>query len=332
MIYKSEEYLEEERRVQIFFNTIDAVQDADEESLKGVIEVFKEILAQGIDVNIRNEEGETPLIKILNLIPTSGDKEDQYYEMINLLMKNDELDINLKDNNGRNALDLAVLYLLEEIIDLLLYHKSMTCDTLKRTIQSNGQDDFSEAVKEKIKNCKLYREDLEKQEYKWYIIETLPRNEERVCNSILDPARKLYPFFVKKTLAPFVENATKKTFLYPRYVFVCMKLCDKSLKIIKNIEGVFRFLGGDKPRIVSDIEIDVVLNNLGRNEFCNQSKRKYEVGESVIITQGAFKGFCGELFCVNYDRGVAKVNARVFKFCTSPVEVRLDQIEREEKD
>ncbi|WP_339045685.1 transcription termination/antitermination NusG family protein [Candidatus Mesenet endosymbiont of Agriotes lineatus] len=334
MIYKSKECLEQERKVQIFFNTVDAVQDAEEKSLKGIIEVFKEMLAQGIDVNVRNGEGETPLIRIINFIPTSGDKEGQYHEMINLLLKNDELDINLKDNNGRTALDLAILYLFEKIVDLLLGHKSMAYDTLKRTIQSKVQSDFSEAMKEKIRNCKLYREgleeSLEKQEYEWYIIEVLPRNEERVCNFILDPARKLYPFFVKRALAPFVENATKKTFLYPRYVFIHMKLCDKSLKIIKSIEGVFRFLGGDKPRIVSNTEIDTMLNNLDRSELCNQSKQKYEIGEYVVITQGAFKGFCGELFCVNYDRGVAKVNIRVFKFCTSPVEVRLDQIERKD--
>lgn len=331
MTYKSKEYLEK----QMLFDAIDSVQNTEEIHSKDAIEALKKILAQEVDVNSRNEESETPLIKIINLISRSGDNKDQYYKIINLLLKNDELDVNLKDNNGRTALDLAVLYLLREVVDLLLDHKSITYDTLERVVQSKEQGDFIETIKERIRSCKLYEEGLEegvkkKIGYKWYIIEVLPRNEERFCSAILDPVRKLYPFFVERAVAPFVENAAKKVYLYPRYVFVFMKLCDESLKIIKSIEGFFRFLGKDKPQVVNNSEIDVMLNNLGDNKLYNQSKQKYEVGESVIITQGAFKGFCGELLYGDYERGIVKVNVRVFKSCMSPVEVRLDQIERKD--
>lgn len=325
------EELEQKGDSCVLFDAISAVESLDSEN---VVKAFEEILAKGVDVNAKNEKGETPLIAIINLIPTSGCKEGQYYKMIDLLLKDDKLDVNLQDSHERTALDLAILYLFGRIIDLLLDHKSMVYNTVKKAVQLPVQSDYAEIIKEKIKNCQLYKEGseeyLREQEYKWYIIQVLPRYEQRVCNSILDPTRKLYPFFVKNALVPFVEDMEKKkTLLYSCYVFVHMKLCDESLKIIKNMEGVLRFLGGNKPKIVNDDEINTMLNNLDRNELCSQSKQKYEIGEFVAITQGAFKGFYGELQYVNYERGIVRINAKVFNH-TSPIEVKLDQIERKD--
>lgn len=76
-------------------------------------ELAKYILSKGIDINIKNRYGETPLIMAcLN----------EHLNLAEYLIKNGD-DINIKDNDGHDALYYAELYKRQMTIELLVKYK-----------------------------------------------------------------------------------------------------------------------------------------------------------------------------------------------------------------
>lgn len=72
-----------------------------------------EFIESGIDINIRNESGQTPLM--------SSCSTSSNYDIVELLIQSGA-DINIKDMYGNTALDYAKKAKDEKVINLLMNH------------------------------------------------------------------------------------------------------------------------------------------------------------------------------------------------------------------
>ena len=85
---------------------------------KGIVEL---LIAEGVDVNVKNERGRTPLYDA-----AIWDRND-----IAKLLFDADADVNAKDNDGKTPLDAANEENKNEIADLLRKHGGKTGEELK---------------------------------------------------------------------------------------------------------------------------------------------------------------------------------------------------------
>ena len=90
-------------------------------AIDGNIEVVKQHLAAGTDVNAKVDDGETPL----QMAACAGSKE-----IIELFIANGA-DVNAKDDVGDTPLDMAIGLEQPETADLLRKHGGKTAEELK---------------------------------------------------------------------------------------------------------------------------------------------------------------------------------------------------------
>ena len=124
------------------------------------------------------------------------------------------------------------------------------------------------------------------------------------------------------------KKATAERKFFPGYVLVKMELTDATWHLVKNIEKVSGFLGGNgRPQPVPQREVDAIFSQI--KDGTGQTKHSviYETGESVKITDGPFDSFTGTVEEVDHDREKVKVSVSIFGRAT-PVELDYTQVEK----
>ncbi len=169
---------------------------------------------------------------------------------------------------------------------------------------------------------------------KWYVIQALTGQEERVKQSIeLTIKKESLQNRVFQVLVPTEEiieikggkRIEKIKKMFPGYVFLEMVLDEESWYFIRQTTGVARFIGTKvKPTPVSGKEMQRVLKQLGREE---RLEINFEKGEGVRIISGAFRGYTGTVDDVNAGKGKLKVLVNIFGRDT-PVEVNLEHAQK----
>ncbi len=125
--------------------------------------------------------------------------------------------------------------------------------------------------------------------------------------------------------------------LYPGYVLIRMRLYDEEGRLIpdhwnfiKDTKGVIGLIGGQNPVPLTEKEVSDMLRKQKDNEV--EPARPtvvYNVGEAVIIKEGAFANCEGTIEVVDQERQRLKVSVSIFGRFT-PVEVDFEQVERPE--
>jgi transcriptional antiterminator NusG len=122
---------------------------------------------------------------------------------------------------------------------------------------------------------------------------------------------------------------------FPGYILVRMQLYHGDGTInnpvwyfIKETQGVIGFIGGDRPLPLSQTEVDSITTQAGEAEEASKPKVDFEVGETVIIKDGAFENFEGTVENVDPARGKLRLSVSIFGRST-PVEVEYWQVGRE---
>ncbi len=172
---------------------------------------------------------------------------------------------------------------------------------------------------------------IRSKEPKWYVVHTYSGHENKVKVNLekLVENRGMQDLVLQIVVpeeerVEFKDNqrSIKKRKIFPGYVIVKMIVTNESWYLVRNTQGVTGFVGqGSEPIPLSDeevrrmgIEKTVVVLNV-------------EVGDSVRIISGPFKGFTGVVEEVNEDRQTIKTKVDMFGRAT-PVELEFDQIDK----
>ncbi|MEK7658503.1 MAG: transcription termination/antitermination protein NusG [Patescibacteria group bacterium] len=173
------------------------------------------------------------------------------------------------------------------------------------------------------------------QERGWYVIHTYSGYEDAVAKNLkqriesLGMEDKIFNVIVPKEKKIKIKNGKRKTIeekIYPGYVLVEMIITDASWYVVRNTPRVTGFLGaGTTPIPVSKKDIDDLMKRMevGEPEF----KIDFEIGASIKITDGPFKGFEGKVSEIDQTRGKIKVLVNMFGRDT-PVELDSLQIKK----
>jgi transcriptional antiterminator NusG len=175
------------------------------------------------------------------------------------------------------------------------------------------------------------------QEKNWYVIHTYSGYEDAVAKNLkqriesLSMEDEIFDVIVPKEKKIKIKNGKRKTVeekIYPGYVLVQMVVTDESWYVVRNTPRVTGFLGaGTTPIPVSAADMADLMKRMevGEPEFTID----FEVGASVKVVDGPFKGFEGKVSEIDKERGKIKVLVNMFGRDT-PVELDSLQIKKVE--
>ena len=107
-----------------------------------------------------------------------------------------------------------------------------------------------------------------------------------------------------------------------------MELTDEVFHLIKNTPKVTGFLGsGAKPMPVSEKEIQRIVGAVEEGAERPKPTIRFDIGETVKVTDGPFASFDGVVESVDEDRARLHVSVSIFGRAT-PVELEYDQVEK----
>ncbi len=166
-------------------------------------------------------------------------------------------------------------------------------------------------------------------EPKWYVVHTYSGHENKVKANIekLVENRGMQDL-VLKVIVPTEDRVemkdnvrvVKTRKIFPGYVIVKMIVTNESWYLVRNTQGVTGFVGeGSEPIPLTDeevrrlgIEKTVIVLNIN-------------VGDTVKIISGPFKGFTGMVEEVNADRQTLRTKVDMFGRAT-PFELKFHQV------
>ncbi|KJV69565.1 transcription termination/antitermination protein NusG [Candidatus Neoehrlichia procyonis] len=176
--------------------------------------------------------------------------------------------------------------------------------------------------------------------YKWYIIQVLSGNEEKVSQIIMERSKQLGIMDdFSEVFIPY-EEVTKvkrnkkvivKRKLLPGYVFLLMKLNNDNMAFIRAIPKVSNFLLSDDsslPKVISFEEMALMRQKMNHGAIVDDNKGiDFEVGDEVVINDGLFQDFTGKVEYVNEDKEIAGVSVMIFGRLTK-IEFKLQHIQK----
>jgi transcriptional antiterminator NusG len=176
-------------------------------------------------------------------------------------------------------------------------------------------------------------------EMKWYVIRCSSGYEKKAKKYIEDKLsrQELFNKDVSQILIPtkkevYVKGGkkvTREVSFYPGYILIETNLSPEVIHIIKSGPGVLNILGSkDKPEPLKEEEVRRFLGKLDElKEKINSNTMNYNIGESVIITEGPFNGFNAIIEEINSDKKKLKVGIKIFGRRT-PLEIEYNQVVR----
>ena len=168
-------------------------------------------------------------------------------------------------------------------------------------------------------------------EVNWYVVHTYSGYENKVKANIEKTIEnrhledQILEVRVPMEEVVEVKNGTKKQVLrklFPGYVLINMIMIDDTWYVVRNTRGVTGFVGpGSKPVPLSEEEMmslgfkapDVVVD--------------FAVGDTVVVTAGAWKDTVGVIRTVNESKQSITINVEMFGRET-PVELSFSEIKK----
>ena len=153
-------------------------------------------------------------------------------------------------------------------------------------------------------------------EAKWYVVHTYSGYENKVKvyiektienrglqDQILDVS---VPMLEVSELKNGVEKLADKK-MFPGYVLIHMVMNDETWYVVRNTRGVTGFVGpGSKPVPLSDE--DMAGLGFGKKEVAVE----YEIGDTVVVTAGAWKDTVGAVKTINESKKTLTINVEMF--------------------
>ncbi|KOY79510.1 transcription termination/antitermination protein NusG [Apilactobacillus kunkeei] len=178
---------------------------------------------------------------------------------------------------------------------------------------------------------------MESAEKQWYVIHTYSGYENKV-KANLDSRKESMGMsnFIFRVVVPETEehevkdgvDKAKMEKTFPGYVLVEMVMTDEAWYIVRNTPGVTGFIGshgqGSKPTPLLPDEVELVLSRLGVSQ--EKQELDAEVGDTIIIIDGAFAELSGKVIEKDDEKGKLKVNIDMFGRATT-AELNFNQVQ-----
>jgi transcriptional antiterminator NusG len=171
----------------------------------------------------------------------------------------------------------------------------------------------------------------------WYVVQVISGHEKKVKKTLEENRAKaqmtdlitdvLIPTENVSEVVSGEQKVTEKK-LWPGYLFVKMELTDESFLYIKHTQGVLSFLGGETPVALTEGEASQILTTLEERKKGVVQKHKFEVGDTVKITDGVFINFLGTVVEVFHDKGRLSVRVSIFGRDTRVDDLEFWQVEK----
>jgi transcriptional antiterminator NusG len=170
----------------------------------------------------------------------------------------------------------------------------------------------------------------------WYVVNTYSGHEEKVKENLemrtesMGMENNIFRVIIPEQKEVEIKDGVRKEKIkkmFPGYVLVEMIMSDEAWYVVRNTPGVTGFIGssgkGAKPTPLLPQEIDKILANEGINNM--EVNTDVEVGDSIQIIEGPFKGMFGKIETLDVENQKLTVLIDLFGQET-PVEVELTQI------
>ncbi|AMB99264.1 transcription termination/antitermination protein NusG [Aerococcus urinaehominis] len=177
------------------------------------------------------------------------------------------------------------------------------------------------------------------QSKQWYVLHTYSGYENKVKQNLemritsMGMADYIFTVVVpeeeqvKRNKNGETKSVMVKTF--PGYVLVEMIMSDEAWFVVRNTPGVTGFLGshgqGSKPTPLLPEEVSNILRSQGMAS--RHRDIEFDLGEVVLITDGAFDGMEGRVEEIDNEHGKLKVIVEMFGRETN-AEVNFDQVDK----
>jgi len=176
---------------------------------------------------------------------------------------------------------------------------------------------------------------------KWYVLQVISGHEKKIKKMLEENLKsKGMEGLIEEILVPTEkvqevkkgeQKITEKK-LWPGYMLIKMNLTDESWSYVKGTTSVIDFLGGAAPSALSDKEVEEILKELEEKKEKVVQKHKFEVGDTVKITEGVFVNFIGTVTEINHEKGKLSVLVLIFGRDTRVDDLEFWQVEQVSQD
>lgn len=166
---------------------------------------------------------------------------------------------------------------------------------------------------------------------RWYVAHTYSGYENKVKDDIEKTiehrglADQILDIAVPIQNTVEYKNGEKKNVerkIFPGYVLIKMVLNDETWYAVRNTRGVTGFVGpGSKPVPLSDDELDLLRDRK------QELHMDLSVGDSVVVTDGAWSDTVGVIRSVNESRRMVTIGVEMFGRET-PVEISFEEVKK----
>ena len=106
-----------------------------------------------------------------------------------------------------------------------------------------------------------------------------------------------------------------------------MEMNDATWHLVNATPRVIEFLGNNNPVVLSQKEVDSIMEAMGTGEDKPRPKIEFEVGEEIRVKNGPFKDFNGHIEAVDYDKSRLQVFVSIFSRDTL-VDLAFNEVEK----
>ena len=173
--------------------------------------------------------------------------------------------------------------------------------------------------------------------HQWYIVHTLSGHEARVVESLGqrveaaglkgDVSDILLPAETVEEIGAGRLAPRGKRTVFPGYILIRTAMSDAVKTLVRNTPKVTGFVGGLEPTPLADDEVQSLLGRATKGQDVRRNGVRYDVGETVRITEGPFANFAGVVEQDDPERGMLRLTVSIFGRVT-PVEVTYNQVEK----
>ncbi len=114
---------------------------------------------------------------------------------------------------------------------------------------------------------------------------------------------------------------------YPGYLLVRAEPEPEVFEVIRSVEKVVGFMGGEKPLPLREEEAQKIIERLRVSEIKPKPRYQFEPGDRVRVIQGPFANFHGVVEEVKPDKGKVRVLVSIFGRET-PVELEFAHVQK----